>query len=214
MTKDQNVTADTGNVSIPPEHWSDLEAVNREKMCGRTGAKMDGSDGCYLRFLNSDLLVNIEGKTIWQMEGGGRKESNNRLLNLITLVYLLNATEKTISGELIGVRELKDAHFFQGPHAIDVSSLLKQFGNNIEGFKIAAKALEGSPVKMADAAFRLMAFPKIPIYYLLWTADDEYSPRVSVLFDRSIESHLTADAIWGLIRLVTDSLLAQVHPNR
>ena len=206
MTEKRDAIADTIKVTVPSEHWSDLKAMSREKLCEHTGAKMDGSERFFLHFLNKDLLVDMEENTIWQMEGDRRKESNNRLLELITLVYLLNAAEKTISGELIGVRELKDAHFFQGPHAIDVSSLLKRYGRNIDAFVEAAELLEGTPVPMADAAFRFLPFPKIPVYYLLWSGDDEFSPRLSVLFDRSIESHLTADAIWGLIHLITGSL--------
>ena len=206
MTEKRDAIADTRKVSVPREHWSDLKAMSREKLCENTGAKMDGSKGFFLHFLNKDLLVDMEENTIWQMKGDRRKESNNRLLELIALVYLLNASEKTISGELIGVRELKDAHFFQGPHAIDVSSLLKRYGTNVDAFVEAAESLEGTPVHMADAAFRLLPFPKIPVYYLLWSGDDEFSPRLSVLFDRTIESHLTADAIWGLIHLITGSL--------
>ncbi len=206
MTEKRDAIAGTSKVTVPLEHWSDLKAMSKEKLCENTGAKMDGSKGFFLHFLNKDLLVDMEENTIWQMKGDRRKESNNRLLELIALVYLLNASEKTISGELIGVRELKDAHFFQGPHAIDVSSLLKRFGRDIDAFVEAAELLEGTPVHMADAAFRFLPFPKIPVYYLLWSGDDEFSPRLSVLFDRSIESHLTADAIWGLIHLITGSL--------
>ena len=206
MTEKRDAIAGTSKVTVPLEHWSDLKAMSKEKLCENTGAKMDGSKGFFLHFLNKDLLVDMEENTIWQMKGDRRKESNNRLLELIALVYLLNASEKTISGELIGVRELKDAHFFQGPHAIDVSSLLKRYGTNVNAFAEAAESLEGTPVHMADAAFRLLPFPKIPVYYLLWARDDEFSPRLSVLFDRTIESHLTADAIWGLIHLITGSL--------
>ena len=199
--------ADTSKVNTPLEHWSDLRAADGEKLCEQTGAKMDETGGFRLHFLNKNLLVDVEKCTIWQVDGDDRKESNGRLLELITLVYLLNATEATISGELIGVKELKDAHFFQGPHAIDVSSIVERFGANIEAFIKAAEILEGTAVEMADAAFRFLPFPKIPVYYLLWSGDDEFRPRLSILFDRSIESHLSADAIWGLIQLITRSLL-------
>ena len=207
MIEKNSTVADTSKVSVPREHWSDLMAKDEAALCEHTGAKADGSKGFFLPFLNIDLFVDAENQTIWQIEGNHRKEADDPLLELITLVYLLNATRQNISGELIGVRELKDAHFFQGPHAIDVSSLLKRYGRDTDGFSAAADALAGTPVQMADAAYRFLPFPKIPVYYLLWSGDDEFNPRLSVLFDRSIESHLTADAIWGLIRLITVSLL-------
>ena len=44
-------------------------------------------------------------------------------------------------------------------------------------------------------------------HYLLWRGDEEFEPQLSVLFDRSIEDPLAADAIWGLVNLVSDFLL-------
>jgi hypothetical protein len=60
---------------------------------------------------------------------------------------------------------------------------------------------------MADAAYRLLPFPRIPVYYLFWNGDDEFDPRISVLFDRSIEELFSADAIWGLVSRVSTALL-------
>ena len=60
---------------------------------------------------------------------------------------------------------------------------------------------------MADSAWRLKPFPRIHLYYLLWEGDDEFPPRLSVLFDRSIENVLAADAIWGLVTRVSTALV-------
>ena len=56
---------------------------------------------------------------------------------------------------------------------------------------------------------------------LLWQGDDEFKPRMSVLFDRSIEKTLAADAIWGLVSLVSylllkgaDYLMNNGHPSK
>jgi hypothetical protein len=40
----------------------------------------------------------------------------------------------------------------------------------------------------------------------LWVGDDEFQPRLSVLFDRTIDQHLAPDAVWGLVNLVSDRL--------
>ena len=73
-----------------------------------------------------------------------------------------------------------------------------------------AEYLEGQSRDMADIAYRLLPFPRVPLYYLLWQGDDEFEPQVTVLFDRSIENVLAADAIWALINRVTTSLLTGV----
>jgi hypothetical protein len=60
---------------------------------------------------------------------------------------------------------------------------------------------------MADAAYELLPFPRVPLYYLFWRGDAEFEPRISVLFDRSIETVFSADAIWGLVGRVSTALL-------
>ena len=60
---------------------------------------------------------------------------------------------------------------------------------------------------MADAAYMLLPFPRVPLYYLLWKGDAEFEPRMTVLFDRSIEKVFAADAIWALVNRVSTALL-------
>jgi hypothetical protein len=109
---------------------------------------------------------------------------------------------------MVSAKELRTGHFFTGPHELKTRSLLKFYGNDLEGFKKAAERAGGEELNLADAAYRFEALPKIPIHYLFWKGDEEFDPRLSVLFDRSIEYHLTADMIWGLVTLVSDVILS------
>jgi hypothetical protein len=108
---------------------------------------------------------------------------------------------------MITVQQLKDAHFFQGPHALHIAPLVERYGRDAEGFRRAVEALGAEPLDLAEASCRIQALPRVPVYYLLWEGDEEFEPRLSVLFDRSVEKHLTADAVWGLVTLVTVALV-------
>ena len=68
--------------------------------------------------------------------------------------------------------------------------------------------LGGQLENMADAAACLWPFPRIPLYFLLWQGDDEFPPRMRVLFDRSIDACLPADAIWALVNRVAQAFTA------
>jgi hypothetical protein len=85
--------------------------------------------------------------------------------------------------------------------------LIERFGHNASDFKRAAEFLDAEPLDMADVAFKLKPFPRVPLYYLFWEGDDEFEPRITVLFDRSIEETLAADAIWALVNRVSTALL-------
>ncbi len=192
---------------VPEAHWKDLKDMSLPEVCRRTGAVPHTPYALTIRFLNKDLRIDLNGCRLYRKESDRWHEITDPLLELITLVYLLNAKSDPLSEEMIGINELKDSHFFQGPHAVDMSELLRHYGNNIDAFRSASLKLKGTPLELADAAFRFYPFPQAPVYYLLWEGDAEFSPHLSVLFDRSIERHFSADGIWGLIRLVNNALL-------
>jgi hypothetical protein len=144
---------------------------------------------------------------LWHLTPDQPEKIDDPLLELIIMIYLVNVTSDLIYREMIGTNDLKDAHFFQGPHVLKVAPLVERFGRDLAGFKKASENLGGELLDMGDAAYKFSPLPKTPLYYLLWEGDEEFEPRLSILFDRSIESHLPADAIWGLVNLVSNKLL-------
>jgi hypothetical protein len=192
---------------VPQTHWEDLRKRNLQKVCNSSGAKLHPPDRLLVPFLNETICIDVEEKCLYRVVKEHSEKIENPLFELITVVYLLSAADIPLRQEMIGVKELKDAHFFQGPHALNFSPLLMQYGNDLVAFDMAAKQLEGIPMDMADSAYKLNPYPKIPVYYLLWTGDEEFRPNISVLFDRTVEQHFSADAIWGLVHVVNDKLL-------
>ena len=194
-------------LSVPEAHWSDLKKKALSEICANTGASLETPDGLTIPFLNETLRIDLKRYCICKRGKDRWDQIAEPLLELITIVYLVNATADPLKEELIGMSELKDAHFFQGPHAVNVSELLARYGNDREAFRWASLKLGGAPLDLADAAYRFYPFPKVPVYYLLWEGDEEFSPNMSILFDRTIERHFSADGIWGLINLVSNGLL-------
>ncbi|VEN75489.1 conserved hypothetical protein [Candidatus Desulfarcum epimagneticum] len=195
------------DIQTPGEYWDELARMDMAGLCRRSLSMCQPPAGISLSFLNEDIVADMESRTVFRLSGGRKESCRNSLLELLTLVYLLGVKDGGVQNRPAGPRDLKDGHFFQGPHELDVSGLEKKYGRDPDAFEKAAKKLGGVPQDMADAAFRLRPFPKIPLYYLLWTQDGEFPARVSILFDRSIESHFEADAIWGTVSLVTRRLM-------
>jgi hypothetical protein len=190
---------------VPREHWVELGKADLSKICSFSGAVLKDSTTLEVQFLNERLSIDAAGGGIGCR---GCRRIERPLLELVTLLYLLKEAGDPVHGEMIGVGQLRNAHFFQGPHALDFSRLEDRYGNDPDAFKAAAKRLGGTLLEFADASCRLLPFPKVPLYFLLWTGDAEFKPRMSVLFDRTIERHFSADGIWGLVRLVSEALLS------
>lgn len=194
-------------ISVPQAHWEDLGGRDLKKVCELSLAGLHPPEGLRIRIFNRDILVDIQSRSLKHIHHDHWETIAHPLMELITLVYLIQVAPVFPSQEMISVHELKDAHFFQGPHALPLSPVLKQYGNDLRGFKDAAMKIGGEAVDFADAAYRFFPFPKIPIYCLLWEGDEEFEPNISVLFDRTIEQHLAADAILGTVNLVAGALL-------
>jgi hypothetical protein len=194
-------------VCAPPEFWDELGALDPDSVCRRAGVTRQPPQGYRVRFLNRVLWVDVEHRCLRRRGESAWSHLDYPLLELVILVYLRHAGDADLAYDMISVNDLKDAHFFQGPHQLKTTPITELFGWNPGRFARAAERIGGSPLDLADVAYAVPALPKIPLYYLLWEGDDEFQPNASILFDRSIQSHLNADAIWGLVNLVTDFLL-------
>jgi hypothetical protein len=194
-------------LTVPAEYWEELKKRDIDELCRLSMASLKPPRGLLLPVFNRTILADLETGALQEQIAGRWQAVDYPLLELVVQVYLLNAAEAPLTGERVSVHDLRDAHFFQGPHALKTAPLLEIFGRNPDGFTAAATSLGGVKLEQADVAFMLLPLPKIPVVYLLWQGDEEFEADMTVLFDRSIECHLSADAIWGVVQLVSDMLL-------
>ena len=199
---------DGSRVNVSADYWDQLQGKDMTALCNLTLFDSKSSGQALFHFLREDVMVDIENRCLKRPGGTGWEITDDPLLELVTVMYLINVNDiHPIGRDVVGVKDLKEGHFFQGPHVLKTDSLLKRYGNDLSGFRQTAEYLEGEPQEMADAAYKLSPFPRIHLYYLLWEGDEEFEPRLTVLFDRSIENVLAADAIWALVNRVSTALL-------
>jgi hypothetical protein len=199
---------DGSHLKVGAAYWNRLQQADLSQVCARTQFAPTDEDGLLFRFLNEEVMVDVAGRCLRRLEGGRWERTDDPLLELATVLYLINVKDVYPLGrDIVGPKDLKEGHFFQGPHELKIAPLLERFGSDVQGFRRSAESLSGDPVDMADAAYRLKPFPRVNLYYLLWEGDEEFPPRISVLFERSIEETLAADAIWGLVSRVSTALL-------
>ena len=199
---------DGSRVEVAQAYWDDLKQQDLIAKCNLTLFTPVSSSQLVFRFLNEDVMVDAENCCLKRKVKNEYEISNDPLLELVTVLYLINVNDiYPIGKDIVGVKDLKEAHFFQGPHALRTDPLLKRYGNDLSGFRQAAEYLNGESQDMADVAYKLAPYPRINLYFLLWQGDEEFSPQANVLLDRPIEKVLAADAIWALINRVTTALL-------
>ncbi|MCU0561661.1 MAG: DUF3786 domain-containing protein [Desulfobacterales bacterium] len=198
---------DGSHLQVADHFWQQVEGLDLLLAAART--QFDPADGgLVFRFLDREVRVDPGARRLRRQTDGRWEALEDPLLELSVVLYLITVQDLFPLGrEIVGPNDLKEGHFFRGPHEFKTAALLDRFGNDLKSFRQAAAALGGEPVEMADAAFRLKPFPRVHLYYLLWEGDEEFPPRVSILMERSIEKVLPADAIWALVNRVSAELL-------
>ncbi len=199
-------------VEVPQTYWELIQDKSIPAICNCTLTEPfpdnSGATGVIFRFLNEDILVDFQSRMLKRRNGMDWEQSQDPLLELVSLVYFGSAKSLLpLSQDIVSPNDLKEGHFFQGPHELKTAPLLERYGHDPEAFSRAALALGGTSVDMADRSYMLLPFPRIPLYYLFWEGDQEFAPDITILMDRSIEAYLAADAIWGLVNRVSQALL-------
>ncbi len=196
---------------IDPHYWGEFARLDPETVCMRTLADYQVKQRAYaLPILNQDYVILPHQRRIKRLTEGGTltEEGLSTEFTLMVLFYLLHAKNIPLARKWISEKDLPGGGtFFRGPHALSVDLVERKYGQNPESFIEAGKLHGGTPVRFGDKSIALDVFPRIPIIYILWMGDEEFSPKVGVLFDASIESHFTLDIIWVMVNEVSQRLV-------
>ena len=195
---------DGSHLVLAKAYWQGAASRDTTDICNLSFFEPADDGRFRFRFLNMDMEIDLAQRCLRRRSGGNEwATEDDPLLTMVTVLYLKNVQQIFPMGQdIVGAKELKEGHFFSGPHEFRLAPLIQRFGEDRQGFIRACKKLDGHPMDMADAAFRLLPFPRLALYFLLWTGDSEFKPRIQVLFDRPIETILAADAIWALVNRV------------
>ncbi|MBF0523926.1 MAG: DUF3786 domain-containing protein [Deltaproteobacteria bacterium] len=189
---------------LRPEHFEELSTHPPDDVALRSLAVYHPETGFSLSLAGRDYLVNPWAREVVAIP---EHQPVPFLVGLVTVMYLLHADYKKVTGRLVTAQELKGGtQFFVGPHALSTQGLIRKYGHRSEEFRRVGLALGGKPVPYGDVAVEIPALPKVPLTYILYTADEEFEARMVIGFDASVESHLPLDVIWGLVELVSGYL--------
>jgi hypothetical protein len=187
--------------SVHPALWENLIQADPTEVCRRSGAQFDKATGSYLLdFLQERYRIEPSSRLIEQVAGPIPAGGPSIDLQVILLTYLLSAQELPLADKLVAVGSLKGGKcFFQGPHSFPLDPLIEQYGRDPQGFLDRGLSLGAVQEVYGDVSLRLAALPRVPVVMVLWGADEEFPPRLSVVFDASVDQHLPLDALYGLV---------------
>lgn len=203
--------------TVDPSHWERLSKLHPTDVCNRTEALYNPArEGFLLPVYNLRYLILPKEKKLLRVEWNDQpvEEDLYPFFYLMVLVYLTEAKEIKPTHTWISEKDLKGGStFFRGPHSLQVEELEDLYGKDPDAFLKAGKKLGGNEILYGDKGFALEVLPKVPLAYILWKGDEEFPPRIGILFDSTIESHLPLDMIWCLVAETSRRLAEPFSPG-
>ncbi|KPA11234.1 hypothetical protein MHK_008545 [Candidatus Magnetomorum sp. HK-1] len=183
---------------IDHSYYQELAQRSPEKICSRTLCSYYSDNKVYIVQVWGDEYAIYPDE--YKIEKITRKENKpHAFFYLFVIYYLLNVKDTEIKNEWISEKELPGGNtFFRGPHKIPTHLISEKYGNNIQQFKNKCEQLGGVSIDKADAAYVFNITSKLPVAVLFWDGDDDFPAESKILFDKTIEEHLTSDIIFAL----------------
>jgi len=159
-----------------------------------SGSGAEGSGSAELPFLGTPYVIRGPGGDVTYREKRGKEPALWE--QILLLHYFTTADGVPISGKWISLKEIPDSRLYLPTfEKRAVLPLLGRFGNRPEDIREAARALGGRAEDGGDVSVTVPVFPRVPISVLLWKGDEEFPPRVQILFDRTIVRYLPTEDI-------------------
>ncbi|SLM28541.1 conserved hypothetical protein [Desulfamplus magnetovallimortis] len=186
--------------------FDDLKKQSPEDVCKRTLSSWNQVERCYeITVWNQKCVINPEQYKIDWIKENGKEENKDRAgelheyFSLFAIHYLLTSKEINLSEKWISEKDIPGGStFFRGPHEVPTNLVTQKFSKQIDKFKERCEAMHGTPIKMADAAYKFIIAPRIPVALLFWDCDEDFPAEAKLLYDKTIIDHLALDIIFAL----------------
>lgn len=194
------------------ELWNLLIELDRQKTSRRAKCQYLLTPERYvITLLNTDYMVSLTDRQIFSAPSSSAQAPAEFLEQLCILAYLINAKELPLANKLVKAQSLPGGQFFfRGPHMLPTRKLQKVFAKNPDLLYEASAQLDAKKCDFGDASVQLFALPRIPLTFVIWAGDGEFSARASILFDRTAAAQLPLDALWATVNLTVNTVLSSI----
>lgn len=198
-----------GCASPSPLHWEDLRNRPIEETLNREGVTACPEGGYEVAFLNARYHVDTANNTIKEISPDPERLLSEEF-QILLIRYLVAPNGGGPDGKDVSEKDFPGGvTFFQGPHSLHVSPIVKKYGRDPDAFAARAEELGAVAHDYGDRAMRFLPFAAMPVTYILWKEDDEFPASVSVLFDSSIQRWFELDMIFTLVLALTERIVGR-----
>lgn len=178
-----------------------LVKADIKKQCELSGAELQSDGTVTIRYLNQDYYLNT---TTVEVSLASEKKEIPLRDKILIIHYFLQAKGTPLSRNQITYRDLPGGLvYFPTFQKRTIDQLVDSFGSIPSRIVKAGEVLDASNPHMGDASLLIHAFPRVPIYILIWASDTELPPGGNILFDTNITDYLTSEDVTVVCETIT-----------
>ncbi len=135
--------------------------------------------------------------------------SVNLITRIVLLHHLIRGAGTPLQSEPISYEDIDPGmrHYLPVFERRVAKPLVSAFGYNRDAFLESGAALGAHPEQYGNGSFTLHAFPRVPITFILWEGDEEFTPSLKVLFNPTVSEYLPLEDIVVISKLAAGRIL-------
>lgn len=192
--KQEMPVMDQGMVEIIEDFKKSVQKIDFESKAQKIGASFS-DDRLHIKVMGKTVSVDKQGKIFTDIHA-------NQWVVAPLLNYIVQATDKPISGRWVPFRELPNGRSWQGLFEKQCESIIKKIADTYPGFFEQILVLfNGKEVEKhykSDISLVLSPLPKIPVLICYWFAEDGIESELHLFFDALSEEHLHINSIYSI----------------
>ncbi len=182
--------------------WEEFSKLDPVEACRRADVAFDRNIHVYtIKSFGHDVFISSERQDVFcdSSEGKFLLALREYFFGLSLLWYLITAKDIPLSGNLVKPSAVPGGQIFvKGTHVLPLDEIARKFNNRKEQFLAAGNRFGAVEADYGDAALKLLPFPRVPVFLILWFGDEEFPARAQLLIDSTCSEHLSTDVVWAI----------------
>lgn len=182
-----------------------LAALDPKFVCMKSGVIYNREQDSYiLPYLNRKYLVHHSSGKVVPLFHESKDSINHWIL---FLHYLACADGTPLSGEWVTFKDLPGGQAYIEPERKEnTHPIFHKFGIKSTLLQDKASHLEAKPASMGSYSLLFRPFPRVPVIFVSWQQDENFSLADNILFDASVTHYLSVQDCAVLPDLIMQEL--------
>lgn len=182
--------------------WREFARFDPLEISRRAGVEFEESLGIFrIKSFGQDMFVSLNRREVYSDSPQGERllQHKDYFFGLSVLWYLMTTTDIPLAGRLVKPASVPGGQIFvKGTHVLPMDAIAAFYNGKKTSFLETAARYGGTEEEHGDVSIRMLPLPRVPVYLILWSGDEDFPPTGQLLLDSTCTCHLSTDVLWAV----------------